>query len=50
MCVILFSRPMEAHFNSLDLNLRISETGHLTGDMQMFLPPQRDITLDPYTG
>jgi len=44
------SRYMEAQFQSPDLNLRLNEQGHVTGDMQMFLPPLRDVTLDLYTG
>ena len=47
---VLVFRPMEAQVNSRELNLRLNEAGHVTGDMQMMLPPMRNISLDPYTG
>ncbi|XP_067663372.1 uncharacterized protein [Haliotis asinina] len=33
-----------------DLNLRLTDTGFLTADLQMVLPPIRALNLDPYTG
>lgn len=43
-------RPMEAQVNSYNLNLHQNEAGYITGDMQMALPPLRDISLDPFNG
>jgi hypothetical protein len=41
---------MEGQVCSEKLNLRLNDAGHVTGDMQMMMPPLRDISLDPYTG
>lgn len=43
-------RPEEGQICSRALNLHINSDGYLTGDIQNVLPPQRDISLDPYTG
>ncbi|CAH1785191.1 unnamed protein product [Owenia fusiformis] len=38
------------HFCSDTLNLRINDSGYLTGDIQMVLPPIQAVQIDPYTG
>jgi hypothetical protein len=47
---LYFRYPHEADLRSHKLNLRISDDGYLTGDMQMVLPPMRGIYMDLYTG
>ena len=32
------------------VNLRLSESGHITADLHMDLPPMRSVLLDPYSG
>ncbi|KAH3746582.1 uncharacterized protein LOC127848185 [Dreissena polymorpha] len=41
---------MEAQVISKSLNLRVNDRGQICGDLQMLLPPMRDIAFDPYTG
>lgn len=33
-----------------DINLRLTSTGYLTGDLVMDLPPMRSVLIDPYNG
>ncbi|XP_046359692.2 uncharacterized protein LOC124137453 isoform X2 [Haliotis rufescens] len=41
----------EGDYQSMaDLNLRLTDAGFLTADLQMVLPPIRALNLDPYTG
>ena len=32
------------------INLRLTSTGYLTGDLVMDLPPMRSVLIDPYNG
>ena len=32
------------------VNLRLSESGHITADLHMDFPPMRSVLLDPYSG
>ena len=32
------------------VNLRLSDSGHITADLHMDLPPMRSVLLDPYSG
>ncbi|XP_067663374.1 uncharacterized protein [Haliotis asinina] len=41
----------EGDYQSMtDLNLRRTDAGFITADLQMLLPPMRALNLDPYTG
>ncbi|XP_071087347.1 uncharacterized protein [Haliotis cracherodii] len=40
----------ESDYQAKDLNLRLTDAGFLTADLQMVLPPIRALNLDPYTG
>ncbi|XP_048769002.2 uncharacterized protein LOC125675414 [Ostrea edulis] len=42
--------PTEADISGHDLNLHLTPEGHLTGDLQISLPPLQSVLLDPYTG
>ncbi|XP_061165316.1 uncharacterized protein LOC133174252 [Saccostrea echinata] len=44
------SEPTEADISCRDLNLHLTPEGHLTGDLQMSLPPLQSVLLNPYTG
>ncbi|XP_052073420.1 uncharacterized protein LOC127711418 [Mytilus californianus] len=41
---------MDIDFCNRDLHLRFNPEGCITGDMQMYLPPIRAVSLNPYTG
>lgn len=45
-----FSNPSEADISGHDLDLHITPEGHLTGNLQMTLPPIQSVLLNPYTG
>lgn len=42
--------PSEADISCRDLDLYITPEGHLTGNLQMTLPPIQSVLLNPYTG
>lgn len=50
MHVFDFSDPFEADISGRELNLHLTPEGHLTGDLQMSLPPISSVLLNPYTG
>ncbi|XP_046561829.1 uncharacterized protein LOC124270813 [Haliotis rubra] len=51
LCIVSGLNSFEGdHLSSADLNLRLTDAGFLTADLQMVLPPIRALNLDPYTG